>query len=102
MDEEPDRDPELPVSLARPALAAAAKVMAVASTTKISASLKRVTRLVIACEPHNVSNDFVSNDLRFFAQLPIEILGDRDKNWLKATHQFVNCAKNTIQDIEMS
>jgi len=102
MDEEPDRDPELPVSLARPALAAAARVMAVGSTTKISASLKRVTRLVIAVSPHNISNDFVSNDLRLFAQLPIEILGDRDKNWLKATLQLVSCAKSAIQDIEIS
>jgi hypothetical protein len=105
MDEEPDRDPEsplLPVSLARPTLAAAAKVMAVAMTTQISASLKRVTRLVIVCWPPNGSNDLVSNDLRLFAQLPLEILGDRDKNWLKATRQLVSCAKNTIQNIEIS
>jgi hypothetical protein len=107
MDEEPD--PELPLlllSLARPALAATAKVMAVASTTQMSASLKCVTPLVIAPWPPNVSNDLisndlvsndlVSNDLRLFAQLPLEILGDRDKNWLKATHQLVNCAKNAI------
>ena len=76
--------------------------MAVASTTQISASLKRVTRLVIACMPHNVSNDLISNDLRLFAQLPLEILGDRDKNWLKATHQLASCAKNTAQNIEIS
>jgi hypothetical protein len=102
MDEEPD--PELPLlllSLARPALAATAKVMAVATTTQMSASLKCVTPLVIAPWPPNVSNDLisndlVSNDLRLFAQLPLEILGDRDKNWLKATHQLVNCAKNAI------
>jgi len=102
MDEGPD--PELPLllsSLARPALAATAQVMAVATTTQMSASLKCVTPLVIAPWPPNVSNDLisndlVSNDLRLFAQLPLEILGDRDKNWLKATHQLVNCAKNAI------
>ncbi|MGC1667494.1 MAG: hypothetical protein WA767_04585, partial [Pseudolabrys sp.] len=92
MDEEPDRDPESPlllVSLARPTLAAAAKVMAVASTTQISASLKRVTRLVIACKPPQCF-ERLSNDLRLFAQLPLEILGDRDKNWLKATRQLIS------------